>query len=131
MKNITGINITFFVIAFSALTIIAGCASAPLNTEESTSSIRAAEEAGAAKVPKASLHLKLAKEELILAKRYEAKSEMPKAQSMLLRSETDAELALILAREDAEKSKSRAELENVRLLKKENQRPSENTKSNN
>lgn len=131
MKNMNKINAAFFVIAFTALAIMAGCASAPLNTEESTSGIRAAEIAGAEKVPKASLHLKLAKEELILAKRYEAKSEMIKAQSMLLRSEADAELALILAREDAEKSKSRAELENVRILKKENQRPHENTKTNN
>jgi hypothetical protein len=131
MKNMNRINAAFFVIAFTALAMMAGCASAPLNTEESTSGIRAAEIAGAEKVPKASLHLKLAKEELILAKRYEAKNEMIKAQSMLLRSEADAELALILAREESEKSKSRAELENIRILKKENQRPHENTKTNN
>jgi len=46
-----------------------GCASSPpLRTEASTSGIRAAEEVGAAKVPQASLHLQLAKEELEHAK---------------------------------------------------------------
>ena len=131
MKNIIRVNAALFVMAFAVVTIMSGCASAPLNTEESTSGIRAAEEAGAAQVPKASLHLKLAKEGLILAKKYEAKNEMHKAQSMLLRSEADAELSLILAREHSEKSKSIAELEKLRLLKKENQRPAENTRQNN
>jgi len=131
MKNFTKTRIIFFASAFIAFAFMAGCASAPLNTEESTSGIRAAEEAGAAKVPKASLHLKLAKEGLILAKKYEAEGEPLRAQSMILRSETDAELSLILAREESEKSKSRAELESVRLLKKENQRSPENNKRNN
>ena len=131
MKNIIRVNAVLFVMAFSGLTIMSGCASTPLNTEESTSSIRAAQEAGAAQVPKASLHLKLAKEGLVAAKEYEAEYEIHRAQSMLLRSEADAELSLILAREHSEKSKSIAELEKLRLLKKENQRPAENTRQNN
>lgn len=126
MKKDIRINIILFAMAFLALVIMAGCASAPLNTEESTSGIRAAEEVGASKVPQASLHLKLAKEQLVLAKKYESEDEMLKAKSMLTRSETDAELAVALAREDAEKSKTRTELENVRLLKKDNKKPSEN-----
>jgi len=131
MEKINRVNLMFLAMAFMALAIMSGCASVPLNTQESTSGIRAAEEVGAAKVPKASLHLKLAKEELILAKKYESQNELLKAKSMLLRSEVDAELAVALAKEENEKSKSKAELENVRLLKKENREPTENTESNN
>lgn len=121
----------FLVMAFTALAIMSGCATAPLNTQESTSGIRAAEEVGAAKVPKASLHLKLAKEGLALAKKYEAQNEPIKAKSMLRRSEVDAELAVALAKERSEKSKSSEELEKVQLLKKENREPTKNTESTN
>ncbi|MFO7736545.1 MAG: DUF4398 domain-containing protein [bacterium] len=131
MKNILKVNATLFIMAFAVVTIMSGCASAPLSTEESTSGIRAAEEAGAEKVPRASLHLKLAKEGLILAKKYEAENEPQKAKLTLLRSEADAELALILAREESEKSKSLAVLKKLRLLKKENRKPAENTKNSN
>ncbi|HPS31747.1 MAG TPA: DUF4398 domain-containing protein [bacterium] len=131
MRNFTGIRVILFATAVTAFAVVSGCASAPLNTEESTSGIRAAEEVGAAKVPQASLHLKLAKEELAQAKKLEAKGESLKAASMLQRSETDAELAVALAREESEKAKSLAELENVRQIQKENQIPSENLKSNN
>jgi hypothetical protein len=131
MKKIIRKNVMFLVMAFTALTIMSGCASTPINTEKSTSGIRAAEEVGAAEVPKASLHLKLAKEELVLAKKYEANNEPLKAKSMLKRSEIDAELAVALAKERDEKTKSSAELENVRVLKKENREPSKNTESTN
>jgi superfamily I DNA/RNA helicase len=84
------------------------------------SDIRAAEEAGAAKVPQASLHLQLAKEELEVAKGLAAKGKKEKAESMLLRSEADAELAAVLARGDAEKAEARAAVERVRQLRQEN-----------
>lgn len=90
MKNIIRINATLFIMAFAVVITMSGCASAPLNTEQSSSDIRAAEIAEAAKVPKASLYLKLAKEELVLAKKYESKNELAKALSMLLRLEADA-----------------------------------------
>jgi hypothetical protein len=56
-----------------AVAFVAGCANAPLKTEASTSGIRAAEEAGAAKGPQASLHLQIARKELELAKGVAAK----------------------------------------------------------
>src|SRR5512141_2991109 len=94
-------------IGFTALAVAAagalGCASAPLGTEGSTSGIRAAEEAGAAKVPQASLHLQLAREEVEVAKGLAAKNEKEKAESMLMRAEADAELAVALSRGEAEK----------------------------
>jgi hypothetical protein len=111
-----------FTVAVVAAAIVMGCANAPpLRTEASTSGIRAAEEAGAAKVPQASLHLQLAKEELELAKGLAAKGKKEEAASMLLRAEADAELAVVLSHEDKEKSEAKAAMERVRQLRQENQ----------
>jgi len=109
----------FLVMVLFAIT--AGCASAPLKTDASTSGIRAAEEVGAADVPKASLHLQLAKEELARAKELAAKDEKAMADSMLLRAEADAELAVLLSREDAEKTEAEAAVERVYKFRQNNQ----------
>jgi|SRR5664280_95838 len=122
MRNISKIGIMVFAVAVVATAIVAGCANAPapLRTEKSTSGIRAAEEVGAAKVPQASFHLQLAKEELELAKSLSAKGEKEAASSMLLRAEADAELAIVLSREDAEKTEANAARERVRQLRQDN-----------
>ena len=122
MKHVSKIGIMVFAVAAVATAIVAGCAAnGPLRTEASTSVIRAAEEAGAAKVPQASLHLQLAKEELELAKGLAAKGEKEQAASMLLRAEADAELAVVLSHGDAEKSEAMAAVERVRQLRQDNQ----------
>jgi hypothetical protein len=122
MKHVSKIGIMVFAVAAVATAIVAGCAAnVPLRTEASTSGIRAAEEAGAAKVPQASLHLQLAKEELELAKGLAAKGEKEQAASMLLRAEADAELAVVLSREDAEKSEAQAAVARARQLRQDNQ----------
>ncbi len=105
--------------AVVAAAIAAGCAGAPLRTEASTSGIRAAEEVGASKVPKAALHLQLAREELAKAKAMSANGDKDEATSLLARSEADAELAVALSREDAEKTEAQAAVERVRQLRKE------------
>lgn len=121
MRHVSKIGIMVFTVAFVATAIVAGCANAPpLRTEASTSGIRAAEEAGAAKVPQASLHLQLAKEELELAKVLVAKGEKKEAASMLLRAEADAELAVALSRGDAQKAEAMAAIERVRQLRQDN-----------
>jgi hypothetical protein len=122
MRHVSKIEIMVFTVAVVATAIVAGCANAPapLRTEASTSGIRAAEEVGAAKVPQASLHLQLAKEELALAKSLFAKGDKEEAASMLLRAEADAELAIALSRKDAEKSEARAAAERVRQLRQDN-----------
>jgi len=121
MKQLSKNAMMAVAVAVVAAAIIAGCASStPLRTEASTSGIRAAEEVGAAKVPRASLHLQMAKEELDLAKGLAIKGEQEKADSMLLRAEADAELAVALSREDAEKSEARAAVESVRQLRQDN-----------
>ncbi|MEN6473851.1 MAG: DUF4398 domain-containing protein [Syntrophaceae bacterium] len=120
MRHVSKMGIMMFAVAVVATAIIAGCANAPLRTEASTSGIRAAEEVGAANVPQASLHLQLAKEELERAQALSAKGEKEEADSMLLRAEADAELAVALSREDAEKTEARAAVERVRKLRQDN-----------
>jgi hypothetical protein len=117
MRNVSKIAIMMLA---SAAAFAAGCASAPLKTEASTSGIRAAEEVGAADVPQASLHLQLAKEELGHAKDLAANDEKEKADSMLMRAEADAELAVALSREETEKAEARAEVDRVRQLRQDN-----------
>lgn len=109
-------------VAMSAVTatMTVGCARPLLRTEGTTSGIRAAEEVGAADVPRAALHLQLAKEELEHAKALFAKGEKEIAASLLMRSEADAELAVALAREDAEKTEARAAVDRVRKLREDN-----------
>lgn len=113
--------ILFKILVMAIIAITAGCASAPLKTEASTSGIRAAEEVGAADVPNASLHLQLAKEELAHARELAEKDEKGMADSMLLRSKADAELALLLSREDAEKTEAEAAVKRVREFRESNQ----------
>ena len=121
MKHVSKIGLMLFTVAVTGTTIVAGCANVPLRTEGSTSGISTAEEAGAAKVPQASLHLQLAKEELETAKRLAERGQKEQADSMLLRAEADAELAVVLSHEDAEKSEAMAAVARVSQLRKENQ----------
>lgn len=109
------------ILAIMGLTLcLASCASAPLRTEASTSGIRAAQEVGATEVPRAALHLQLAKEELARAEAFSKRGAHEEASSMLLRSEVDAEMAVALSREDAEKTEALAAVERVRTLRTNN-----------
>lgn len=120
MRNVTRLGSIVFAAAVATAAIAMGCASAPLNTEASTSGIRAAEEVGAADVPQAALHLQLAREELASARALSAQGERERADSMLGRAEADAELAVALSREEAQKTETWEALEQVRLLKLNN-----------
>lgn len=98
----------------------AGCGGAQtLNTDVSASAIRAAEESGAKKVPRASLHLQLAKEEMAQSQKFAKDGEKEKAASFLQRAEADAELAVVLAHEQSEKTEAAKAVERVRLLQQE------------
>lgn len=65
----------------------------------SEGSIRAASEVGAEKDPRASLHLKLAEEQLALAKKLIESGENARADIVLQRALADSELALVLTNE--------------------------------
>jgi hypothetical protein len=79
------------------------CASFPPPTNtmaNSIASVRGAEEIGAANVPKAALQLQLANEEITRAKRLMADGDNEQAHYMALRASNDAELAIVLTREE-------------------------------
>ena len=103
----------------SVLWLVAGlaCAATPLRTDDSTAAIRAAEEVGAQEVPRAALHLQLAKESLDKATKLQAQGEGAQAKSLLTRAEADAELAVLLSRQDAEKRQAMQAVERVRQLR--------------
>jgi regulator of protease activity HflC (stomatin/prohibitin superfamily) len=96
-----------------------------VNKEASTSAIRAAEEVGASNVPNASLYLQLAKEELENAKLIAEKGDKEQSESMLLRAQADAELAVALSHGDADKKEAAQALERVEKLRQDNQLPKE------
>lgn len=80
---------------------VAGCAAVhipPRQLESSEASIRGAEEMGAQGTPNARLHLLLAREQSDAAKKMAADGD-ERAVLVLARAESDAELALGLARE--------------------------------
>jgi hypothetical protein len=107
--------------ALAVALVAAGCASnPPLSTETSTSAIRAAEAVGADDVPKAALHLQLANEELIGAQKLAADGKKEEADSLLLRAEADAELAILLSKEDSEQSEATRAMDRVHRIRTEN-----------
>jgi hypothetical protein len=80
---------------------LAGCATVQLPADQlqnSEASIRGAEEVGASGVPAARLHLQLAKDQTDTAKKMAAAGEQ-RSLLVLARAESDAELAIGLARE--------------------------------
>jgi hypothetical protein len=84
--------------------LVVACASYPAPTDHVASAIaatRGAQEAGAPRVPRAALSLKLAEEEVAQARAMVESGDNERADFMTLRAYNDAELALALAREDA------------------------------
>ena len=114
MKNLISFG------SVAAFVAAMGCASAPLRTDSSSSAIRAAEEVGAANVPRAALHLQYAKEALDKATRLQKAGDKDEAESMLTRAEADAELAVALSREEGEKQEAIKAIERVHKLRLDN-----------
>jgi len=82
---------------------LAGCASAPMpaaGLQRSEASIRGAQELGALGIPAARLHLEMAKDQDAKGKKMAADGDA-RAVLMLARAESDAELAMGIAREAA------------------------------
>jgi len=91
-----------FGLALLVLAPLSACGSYPPPTERMTTSeaaIRAADEVGAGKVPRAALHLKLAQEQTDKARRLMEEGYNERAELTLKRAQSDAELALSIARE--------------------------------
>jgi hypothetical protein len=107
--------------------VIAGCGSSPavVDKEATTSSISAAEEAGAAGISSASLYLQLAKEELVKAQGFAEQGNKEQAESMLLRAQTDSELAVALSHSDADTKEANKAIDRVKQLQQDNKLPQE------
>ena len=98
----------------------AGCASYPAPTEKMVSAeaaIRGAQEVGAAKVPQAQLHVTLAQEQVDKAKKLMADGDNQRAESLLVRAQADAELALSEAKEENAKREAQRSVDEVKALK--------------
>jgi hypothetical protein len=100
--------------AVACLVACGGSFPEPKEAQVSTAAaVRSASEVGADRDPKASLHLKYAKDESDQASQLIANGENQRAEMVLARARADAELALMLARahnEEEEAQKSEAEV---------------------
>jgi hypothetical protein len=97
-----------------------GCGGAAVPTERLTdaeASIRAAKEVGGNSVPQAELHLKLAQEQVEMAKKLSADGENERAAHVLLRAKADADLALALARDAQAQQSLEAADSNLKSMK--------------
>lgn len=91
----------------------------PEQIAASQAPMRAAEEAGAAKIPAAALYLKLAKDEIRMADALAEKGDDREAM-MRMRAAADAELALALAQDKNTADEATAALEQVKAEEKAN-----------
>jgi Pyruvate/2-oxoacid:ferredoxin oxidoreductase gamma subunit len=85
-----------------AASVAVACGSSPppaARYAATTASVRAAHEVGAEKVPDAQLHLAMAEDQLAQAKRLMNDGDNEKASWLLARAQSDADLAVALARE--------------------------------
>ena len=86
-----------------------GCASYPIPTQslaDAQSAERSATELGAASQPKAQLHLQLAHEQIAQASAAMKDGDNARADALLLRAKSDAELAIALTRDQGAKTEA-------------------------
>ena len=101
----------------------AGCGAAKPPTYQLTQSeaaIRGAEEIGASNVPKAALHLKMARDYVEAAQKLISDQQgYDEARALLKRAEADAELAIALSREAQAREETEEAVRRVLKLRKE------------
>jgi hypothetical protein len=104
---------------FLAIGAVAGCASIAIpadSLEHNQAGIRAAQEVGAASVPAARLHLQMAIDETVSAKRLAERGDN-RALVMLACASADAELAVGMAREATVHSDALKAAEDLKALR--------------
>jgi hypothetical protein len=102
-----------------------GCSSGTPPVKEinqTQAAVRAAQEVGATSVPAASLHLKLAQDQLRDAKILMDRDENEAARAVINRARADAELAIALAHTSDARIKARAMANKLELLEKQSAR---------
>jgi hypothetical protein len=108
-----------FSMVMAGLALVA-CGSVPPPNDRAASSeaaIRGAREVGAEQVPQASLHLKLAEEQLAKGKSQMKDGDNKQAGYTLLRAQADAELALALAKENKTRTEAQQVIDKARSLR--------------
>jgi outer membrane PBP1 activator LpoA protein len=108
-------NIVLSMIALAGLTAACG-SSYPQPTErlaQSEAAIRSAKELGAQNDPQASLHVKLADDQMNTAKHLIKDGENKRADLVLQRAQSDAELAVMITRERAAKTQAQTARETL------------------
>lgn len=88
----------------------------------SEAAVRAAEVAGAQNTPQAALHLKRAREQIDAGKSLMQEGENERADWMLRRARADADLAMSLATEEAQRQKAAEAKEELEQLRESMQR---------
>lgn len=112
------------------LAALAGCASYPTPVQrmaDAEAAARTAQETGAASNPQAQLHLKLAQEEIAQAKALVANGDDKRADFVLIRARSDAELALGEARAQAARAEAQRVLEQLAETQANSAAPSTST----
>lgn len=108
----------------ASLALGACASSGPVPAErlaKSEAALRAAREVGAERVPPAAMHLRVANDELVMARKLMADGDNTRAEYILMRAEADAEVARSLAREAQARNEAQRTLDEVQRLK--NSRP--------
>ena len=112
----------------AASVALGACASSPVPADrlaKSQAAIRSAQELGAARIPNAALHLKVANEQLDLARKLMADGDNKRAEFVLMRAEADAETSIALAHETMARMDAQRTLDEVQKLKSSMNTPDE------
>ena len=105
------------IVGVLCLTACGGAAAPTESLTAAEASVRAAEVGGAENHPKASLHLKYARDQIKQAKKLIADDENERASMVLQRASVDAELALAMARERQARAEADEAIEDIAELK--------------
>jgi len=106
--------------ALVPLVALTSCAGAPMPAERlasAESAVRGASEVGAEGTPQASLHLKMARDQIAQARSMMGKGDNEAAAMVLARAEADAELSLALARETSARAEANAVMQEAQSLR--------------
>ena len=107
-------------ISFVVAAGLAACATTPIPADKlsrSQAAVRSAEEMNAQAEPAAAMHLRLAHEQIALAKQLLGDGDNERAASVLLRAEADADAARELARRQAARTEAQTAKQNIEQMK--------------
>lgn len=99
---------------------LVGCAATPIPADKlsrSQAAVRSAEEMNAQAEPAAAMHLRLAHEQIALAKKMLADGDNDRAAMVLLRAEADAEAARELARKHSARVEAQTAKQSIEEMK--------------